>query len=720
MSPGPYARKTLPSLGFLLESKISHDTLCSDLTDVIPCTVFDLLRHRLPLSASLHTTTPPCTTNDASWHFTGPNGEGDGSMTCHEALPMRSSVGSACQSLPWSASMALLARALHKQLSANFQPVHCNRVGSRTSNIRASLFAFPLASHHHLDSLKTSFKPLQYSPSSSPSIKAAVLPSNSVMALSIAREPATIVFCAATGYGNLDVVRAPIRRYYSIRLLRPLRLMPNDSDEEKDVKIWRSAGASVTIPRKGQSKRATGTTAGSSDDVDESHDRDNFGDDARTSDDNGYTVDAMAVDLDPRSPSPFLEDVGMDVDDEDLLLSDVELLYLGEEDEWLQFDPEQEVEEIQTREEMEHELEELLTPEEEAALGETRHRRCSQARRAKGPETKVEAAPVSSSKTDVRISGSSPGCSRLLNDFKAVTPAQKRKRKTEPKEEEVEEEEKPKRTKKAKQELTISKSGQPKSPKKKATTGRQRTTRNRSWEEKPARSRTCLLTNSSQIFYATTTNGFFRSLENCIHSTYCNYSLYKFIRRLNDRDSARMRQSRVDQERVDACIHVARNSRAKEHDKGPLEGSGGPPVVEKGRADAPESSTARTETHLQLTPARRDDNASDQRIALGWSLCTTKALPGCPRAAVLVDAAPVDDKQLSSTAAGVVGGSWDQTVPLLPRRWPLLGLRIPVISAHALHAGHLPFTITSDGPLYSIIQSAFEETVGTKEIEALG
>ncbi|KAJ7609097.1 hypothetical protein FB45DRAFT_1067121 [Roridomyces roridus] len=314
----------------------------------------------------------------------------------------------------------------------------------------------------------------------------------------------------------------------------------------------------------------------------------------------------MAVDLDPRSPSPFLEDVGMDVDDEDLLLSDVELLDLGEEDEWLQFDPGQEVEEIQTREEMERELEEMLTPAEEAALWETRqgndilterdcdnlrafqlkmicsmpmlkleisshwvmihrvatlsgvepvvlhrtkrhdfsanclvaasssqrprHRKqlsefhprgVKQADNTRGTLTlddfaaiwstpvvlqatndalkpgapkapkhacschffpfalnrfsKVEAAPLA-----VRTSGSSPGCSRLLNDFKAVTPAQKRKRKTEPKEEEVEAEEKPKRTKKAKQELTISKSEQPNSPKKKPTTGRQRTIRNRS------------------------------------------------------------------------------------------------------------------------------------------------------------------------------------------------------------------------------------------------
>ncbi|KAJ7626808.1 hypothetical protein FB45DRAFT_868098 [Roridomyces roridus] len=108
----------------------------------------------------------------------------------------------------------------------------------------------------------------------------------------------------------------------------PTPTMPNDSDEEKDdVKICncsQSCGKalterarrrhyskgdplerrpSVTIPRKGRSKRATGTTAGSSDDVDDLHDRDNSGDDARTSDDNGYSVDAMAVDLDPRSPT---------------------------------------------------------------------------------------------------------------------------------------------------------------------------------------------------------------------------------------------------------------------------------------------------------------------------------------------------------------------------------------------------------------------------------
>ncbi|KAJ7604077.1 hypothetical protein FB45DRAFT_64858 [Roridomyces roridus] len=177
----------------------------------------------------------------------------------------------------------------------------------------------------------------------------------------------------------------------------PTPTLPNDSDEEKDdVKLCncsQSCGRaltertrrqhyskgdplgrrpSVTIPRRGRSKRVTGTTAGSSDDVDKLNAHDNSGDDARTSDDNGYSVDAMAVDLDPRSPSPFLEDVGMDVDDEDLLLSDVELLDLGEEDEWLQFDPGQEVEEIQTREEMERELEEMLTPAEEAALWETR------------------------------------------------------------------------------------------------------------------------------------------------------------------------------------------------------------------------------------------------------------------------------------------------------------------------------------------------------------
>ncbi|KAJ7605730.1 hypothetical protein FB45DRAFT_879186 [Roridomyces roridus] len=441
--------------------------------------------------------------------------------------------------------------------------------------------------------------------------------------------------------------------------------MPNDSDEEKDdVKICNCSPScskalterarrrhyskgdplerrpSVTIPRRGRSKRAAETTAGSSDDVDESHGRDSSGDDARTSDDNGDDLSEFQ----PRGVKQADNIRGT------LTLDDFPAVW--------------------------------STP---VVLQAT-----DDARKPGAPK-----APKRSS----------PGCSRLLNDFKAVTPVQKRKRKTEPKEEEAEAEERPKRTSQAGVDYIQERAAEV------------------SQEENNHRT---TAHNTKQILLRETSA---IALE---HSTYCNYSLYKFIGGLNDRECVRVAliknaspisatvassRTRLSRKHLPSQRRARRGStgrkthifmlreedcRAKEHDKGPLEGSGGPPVVEKGRADALESSTARTETHLQLTPARRDDNASDKRIALSWSLCTTKALPGCPRATVLVDAAPVDDKQPSSTAAGVVGGSWDQTVPLLPRGRPLLGLRIPVISAHALHAGHRPFTITSDGTSYSI------------------